>query len=822
MPGEVGRPLIPLRARTVALLTISLVALGLTPLPASAVSSSGPVVQQLPDGGENGFAALANHRIYQAWEWAFRQRAYPLGYIPANARRRALQQIARLRAGVPGPLGPGDPWVNLGPSPILGGQIGATPNARPVSGRISYVAVDPSDASRWLVGAAQGGVWETRDAGLSWTAMTDDQDSLAMGAIAFAPSDPNVVYAGTGEANFSGDAYAGAGLLKSLDGGATWQLLGAPTFANTTFSDIRVNPADANVVLAATAYGFAGRDGGFTPPPPPRGILKSTDGGTTWAQRLNGDATALKVRPGNFSNQYAGLGNIFGGPANGVYRSTDSGETWTLVPGPWTSLPGGVGRVVIAIAPSDSNVAYVSIQDAFDGVGVDGGLLGLWRSNNAWAPSPIWTRIATGATDDGSGLYGYCGWDAAFRFRARQCWYSHDIIVDPADANILYAGGIPLWKFDGSIWTEISKTVADPLRGIHADQHALAFAGSRLIAGNDGGVWSSPDGGNTWNEHNSLGTVQFYHGSLHPTNPNFALGGSQDNGTEIWTGTSDWRWIFGGDGGESVIASTAPDLRWAVTFQRLGIRRTLDGGSTFTIADGGIDKTNAPFIARVKKCPANDDVLIAGTDNLWKSTNFFSAPSPSWAPNSPKLGRGGDGRPIEITAAAFASSDATCSTYAFGTTHGPLRLTTDGGVSWVDINPGGDVPARYVTALAFHPTDANILYVTLSGFDEGTPLQPGHVFQSTDLLLGAPTWADVTPPVNLPHNAVAVDPADPNNVYVGTDLGVWQTTDAGTTWIPSDPSFGMPNVAVFDLQINRATNRVAAFTHGRGALVHLP
>jgi len=710
----------------------------------------------------------------------------------------------------------GNGWIAIGPAPILGGQIGSTGFTRPMSGRIADVAVDPSNASRWLVGAAQGGIWQTMDAGTTWSPLTDGQASLAMGAIAFAPSDPSVIYAGTGEATFSGVSYHGAGLLKSIDGGATWSLLAAATLANLSFSDLKVNPSDPGIVLAATAVGFAGRQG--SPPPliPPRGVYRSADGGASWSLVLSGHATDLETDPADFDRQYAGIGRIFGSSAvsaNGVYRSTNGGSSWTAVGGPWTGLPSGVGRVELAIAPSNSNVLYVSIQDAFDSVGADGGLLGLWRSSDAWSPTPTWTPIPTGAIDDGTGTHGYCGWDPAFASAPDQCWYDHEIVADPADANVLYAGGLALWRYDGATWIEVSQTASSPFDGIHVDQHSMAWAGGRLIVGNDGGVWSTTDGGATWLDHNAgLAITQFYDGAIHPTDPDFALGGSQDNGTEKWTGSAAWNWVFGGDGSDSVIASVNPNTHWAVSAQGLVILRTRNGGASFTLAVSGIDLTNAPFIARFEKCPANDDVLIAGTDNLWKSTDFFSAGVPTWASNGPEMA-------ADLSALDFAASDTACHSYAYGTDTGALRLTVDAGALWTDIDPGNSVADRAVTDLAFDPSNASVLYVTLSGFDEGTPEQPGHLFKTANATSGAPTWTDVSPPVNIPFNTVALDPFDPDIVYAGTDIGVWRSADGGGTWTHMGPATGMPNVAVFDLQINHATGRLVAFTHGRGAFV---
>jgi photosystem II stability/assembly factor-like uncharacterized protein len=690
-------------------------------------------------------------------------------------------------------------WTNLGPAAIA---TGFPQPGQSWSGRVASVAVDPGNASHWLIGAAQGGVWETRDAGSTWTPKTDSQASLAVGAIAFAPSNPAIVYVGTGEANFVATCYAGAGLLKSTDGGATWTLA-STTFAKAAFSALRVHPANADILLATTTRGFAGRPvtGVASIPGAPIGIWKSLDAGLTWSRKLGGQATDLVVDPTNFSNQYAGIGEPFGNAANGLYRSTDGGETWTLILGPWTGLAAGVGRIALAIAPSNANVLYVGIQDAFNGVGNDGALLGLFRTDNAWASTPMWIQIPNGAT----GPLGYCGQEG-------KCRYSQALAVDPGNANTLYAAGAPTaWRCtscgESPTWTDIGNR-------LHTDYHALVFVGSRLIAANDGGVWSSTDAGSSWTNHNTnLSITQFYGGSLHPTDPNFALGGNQDNGTAKWTGGSTWPLVHTGDGSDPAISSTQPNTNWAIADAFLGtIVRTTTGGTSFIAGDDGIDKTNVPFGIRLEKCPANDDVFITGTDRLWRTNNFFSAPSPSWAANGPPMG-------AAVSALAFAPSDGTCSTYALGTASGALRLTFNGGSTWVDLDVPNAVPNRVVTDLAFDPTNANVLYVTLSGFDEGTPGQPGHLFKTINALAGSPTWANVSPPVNLPHNTVAVDPRNPSFLYAGTDVGIWASADGGSSWAHMGPETGMPNVAVFDLKINPTTNRIMAFTHGRGAWV---
>lgn len=239
------------------LASLLLASVGLTSLPGL---SLGQLTPETP--GKNLFTGLSpnitENKIFQRWLWAFEQRAYPLGYIPDGAHLRAFSQ----NLAAPASLQDGaQKWQSIGPAPMNGGQIGAKAVSRKMSGRVTAIAVDPGDLNHWLIGGAQGGVWETENAGKSWKPKTDAQASLAMGAIAFAPNDTQIVYAGTGEAHFSADSYGGAGLLKSIDGGTNWELLAANYFKHNAFSAIRVHPTNPKVLVAATTTAVAGRGG---------------------------------------------------------------------------------------------------------------------------------------------------------------------------------------------------------------------------------------------------------------------------------------------------------------------------------------------------------------------------------------------------------------------------------------------------------------------------------------------------------------------------------------------------------------------------------
>ena len=361
-----------------------------------------------------------------------------------------------------------------------------------------------------------------------------------------------------------------------------------------------------------------------------------------------------------------------------------------------------------------------------------------------------------------------------------------------------------MWVFDGSSWSRISPP--------HVDQHAFAWSGERLIVGSDGGVYSSLDLGDSWFVHNSgLTITQFYLGSLHLFGSEFGIGGSQDNGTVAWSGANRWNLLLGGDGAANVISPLAPDEHWAVSFQRLNIFRTTNGGRTFNRADGEIDTSTAPFIAILKGCPSDEDVLIAGTDRVWKASDFFRAGGPTWEMNGPGL-------ESEVTALAFSSLDPTCESYAVGTVSGLINLTTDGGISWRDLDPQESIPARPVTDLVFDPQSEDLLYVALGGFDHLSEGPFQHIFVNRQTRQASPLWENISPPIDIPVQSLAVLPQETDNLYAGTDLGLWRSTDRGATWHPVTPEQGFPTVAVLDLEVT-PEGRTVAFTHGRGAFL---
>ena len=690
-------------------------------------------------------------------DYFYRQRAYPLRTIRPGALQAARAAFAakwpaavRAQRAQLAPSAAG--WVPFGPSPLL--DFGAR-----FAGRVTAIALDPSNAARLYIGGAQGGVWRSDDGGANWTPLTDGECSLAMGSLAVDPVTPTIVYAGTGEANLSGDSYYGCGVLRSTNAGATWTRLGAQDFGTVSISRILVDQATAgsptsSTVLASTDLNIASGC---------NGVLKSTNSGATWTGVLGGCVSDLLQDPSNPSTLYAAV------RFTGVFKSINGGTTWQLLSGGFPTT--NFGRITLAISASQPSVLYAALQSS----NLD--LLGMFKSTDAGA---TWLPVA-GA----SGLS--CN---------QQCWYDLVVTVDPTNPDLVYFGGVPLYRSSdgGTSFAVISN-------GIHVDQHALVIDPqnpSVLWAGNDGGMYRSADYGSTWADLNSgLSITQFYPGvSAFPGTGYQLLGGTQDNGTLEYDGSPAWPQVFCCDGGFTAVNFQTPTTAFVECQWNLcGPYRRDAASGGFVSKSAGINfGDRALFIPPLVMDPVNPQVLYFGTTTLYRTGDNGE----TWAANSPGFGP-------SISAIAVAPSNT--QTVYVGLEDGAVELTPNGGLSWIDITAG--LPNRYVTDIAVDPSDFHHAFVTVSGFGSG------HVFETGDL---GTTWRDISSNlVDVPVNAIFRHPGT-GALYIGTDLGVLVSTDDGQTWAPSAP--GLPNVAVIDLTFNSTTQTLYAGTHGRGVFAY--
>lgn len=793
-------------------------------------------------------------------DWLYLQRAYPARDIPAEARLRMTEQLegeeARLRAAREArglaALAPEQQlvWAALGPAPIAEGQTFGTPRVA-VSGRVSAIALDPgyNGASNQTVyvGAAQGGLWRSLDNGAHWSPLLDGQPSLAVGAIAIDPTNPQVIYVGTGEGNRSGDSYYGAGLLKSVDGGQTWEQITGPAsttapflpaFINASFMNIEIDPTNPDVLYAATNVGntYGASGGSSTAPLGNRGIWKSTDAGQTW-RNLN---------PGNFTTDRSATDvlldsrrpqRVFAAIYNlGIYRSEQGGE-----PGTWTKLGGGLPdpgttsnpvftRIEIAAGPPLASAAESTFYAAFAD-SKDATLLGIWRSTDG---GETWTKLVTPQTRG-------------------QASYNLALAVDPLDANIVYYGtsanssnngGTVFRSQDGGqTWRDLS--TGDGTGGLHADTHAIVISSTDrniLFTGNDGGIWrtnNALDNTVTWRSLNAtLNITQFQAIALHPTNPNFIIGGTQDNGTNVFSGNLGWQQTRGGDGGFVLVDQSNPQVLYHTFYNQnnsdgqsaqIGPEISLNGGLSWqrrgcfscSMTQGNFNPADrvafyAPMAQHTGFTAASGNVIYFGTHRLYRTADRgmtwtgLGASSDGFGKD---LTKGTTGRLTAIAAHPRGDNDEEI--VWIGVSDGTVQVTTNAGAgasaTFTNVTKA-PLPNRFVTSIALDANNTQRAVVTFSGFNLVTPSTPGHVFITNDR---GNSWMDISGNLpDVPVTSVALNPHDANMIYIGTDLGVFQTSDGGQTWLRL--SEGMPRVATFMVRYHEATDTLVAATHGRG------
>jgi hypothetical protein len=731
----------------------------------------------------------------ERYQYFYSQRAYPFNQIPAGALQRARQDYQRKWGSSPAAPPPFNQslWKPFGPAPIQ--NVGFNNVGSGIfnnTGRINSIAVHPTNPNRIYIGAAAGGVWRSDDGGTTWNALTDTQCGLAIGmaSIAIDPVNPNIVYAGTGEPYGNLDAYLGCGVLRSTDGGTTWTQLGGQDLNQLGINKLVIDPTTAGSTTTTKIFVAT-----------TAGLAVSPDSGATWIGLIQGSATDVVIDPSNTNNVYAAMDGRVGNDG-GVWKSTTGGGSGSFNK-IMTGLPTvNVGRIALAIAPSSPSTLYASIHNA-----ATDHLLGVFQTING---GTRWNQVtATGASCSPLPTIG-------------QCWYDMYLAVDPTNANTVYFGGVSLYKsIDGAATFNISSAGI-----IHVDQHAFAFQpgnASIIFAGNDGGIYKSTNGGvvGSWTSLNSndqdvlntkLAITQFYPGfAVDPLNVARALGGTQDNGVVLYEGGGGllgWPAVppFG-DGGYGAIDFNAPET--AYNAGNLGPFRTDDlsnlQNATWTQKTNGITLADRKrFIPPLVMSPTNSQTLYFGTYRLYKTTNRGD----NWNTPSPDLTLGpcgvGNDNACSITAIAEAKSNSQV-VYA-GTSDAQVQVTVNGGTNWTPRTTG--LPNRVVTDIAIDPTNANNAFVTFSGF------QAGHVFKTTN---GGMMWNDITNNLpDIPVNAIVLDPTAPAmEILIGTDLGVFRSHDGGMTWTPFNA--GLPNTPVLDLVFNSSTGLLVAATHGRGA-----
>lgn len=710
---------------------------------------------------KRGFHAIAETNLHGAIEEEARS-SLSRFRLPATGspEQNALQQTA---AGLPNvaaayaaaanssppptaPTPSGPQWRSLGPWTVPNGQTYGSSRVN-VSGRVAAIAIHPTNPARVLCGSANGGVWESFDRGGSWSPRTDYAATLTVGALAYDRNSPNTVYCGTGEGNWW--SWLGVGILRSFDGGTTWSTLCTAPFVGQGFYDLKVSPSDSNHLVAATTGG----------------LYVSADGGVNWTQRRNHITWSVDIAPGPSASA-----EMLVGCQDGVFRSADGGVTWTAVSIP--GAPASFDRLAVALAPSNPTVAYAW--------GATGATPHLYRrAAGVWSALPLPSGVSTG-----------------------QAWYDWFLSAGPDTEFQVFVGAIDSYRGDYSggawNWTALSNkgSTGD---SIHPDQHTICFEPGRpntLYIGCDGGLFRSDNRGINWVHcNNGLVISEMEYLAQDYGTSRRILAGTQDNGTELWTGSPAWTHVADGDGGDCGINRTNPQTVFH-TYYGMSPERSTTGGNfgswtpiTPPVSSGEGSQFYPPF-----ECSASggDTIAIAG-DALYVSRNNGA----NW---------------IRL---AFPSASRASAMYIptpdivyVGTVDGRVFKTQWSGTAWGTLTVLTTPRAgTNVSDLKVDANNAQRIWATY------LPLGGGRVFRSDD---GGGHWADCSAGglPNLPIVAVELDAANSNRVWVAADLGVYQSLDAGATW--ANYSDSLPNCFIGDLVFHPHARVLRAGTRNRG------
>jgi photosystem II stability/assembly factor-like uncharacterized protein len=674
-------------------------------------------------------------------------------------------------------------------------------------GRVDRVVGVAGDPRTYYAATASSGVWKSVDGGVTWKPIFDGESVATAGSIAVAPSDPNVLYVGTGEANIRGDVQDGDGIYKSSDAGKTWTHVWTE---RGQIGTLIVHPSNPDIAFAAVL----GRAFG---PNPERGVYRTKDGGRTWQQVLKKDsdtgASDVAFDPSNANVLFAGLWQarrkpwdlVSGGPGSGLYVSRDGGDTWKALTG--KGLPEGIwGKVGVAVAPSNGHRVYALIE------AVEGGL---FRSDDG---GDTWERVSS---------------HHALRQRP---WYYSTITVDPLSEDVVWFPQVPLLKtIDGG------RTVVATKGPHHGDYHDLWIDprnSKRMIVGNDGGVDVTVDGGATWFTP-LLPLGQFYHVAVDTQVPFHLSGAQQDVGTAAAPSNSlnragllpsDWYSVGGGEAGYTAHNAADPNIVYAGEYlgyisafdYRTRQSRDISAWPENPSGLGGEDmRYRFQWTAPIALSPHDPHVVYHGANVLFRTSNNGA----SWAVISPDLTRNdrskekwaggpitGDNTGVETycTIFAIAESPRQKDLIWTGSDDGLVHITRDGGKTWKDVTAAMPGMPEWGTVSIIEPSpfDAGTAYVVVDAhrLDDIRP----YLYKTADF---GQTWKrlDAALARDVYLHAVREDPARKGLLYLGTERGVMMSPDDGASWQPLQ--LNLPTVAVHDLVV-KGDSLVLA-THGR-------
>ena len=729
------------------------------------------------------------YKPFKRWEWYWESRLLPNGDFPSPSitwdefqkyysqsnpsEQRSTQSNAN--------------WTSSGPSSSPGGNNGL--------GRINCMAFHPTDPNTFWVGTPAGGLWKTTNGGTNWTTNTDNLPVLGVSDIAVHPTNPNILYIATGDGDFGslngltggadGDTKS-IGVLKSTDGGSTWTTTGM-NWSITSTKLIRrliINPSNPQILIAAASDG----------------IWRTTDGGTSWTNTQTGYFMDLEYKPGDPSIVYASSFDLTGNAK--IYRSSDSGSTWSLI-----STLADVIRINLAVTPNAPNSVDALCANT------SGGLAGLWYSGNSgtsfskYFPETNSTspNNLLSSLHDASGVKGQGYYDLAYA-------------INPTNANDIWLGGVNTWNSINGGFNWNIKTMWAPsdsnqnpnpnpnsVQVVHADKHYIVF--HPLVPGtmfecNDGGLYKTTNNGSTWTDlTNGMQISQMYRigVSQSQSNPKI-LCGLQDNGTKL-NNLPNWEDVLGGDGMECIFdgsTNTAYASQQYGDFFRSGSPGSnISSNISFLTSEQG--NVNRAWVTPLIMHPTNSSTLYAGYKRVYKTTNKGD----TWTAISGVLDSSPSPENIRFMAIAPSNPNT-----IYASTLKKLYATTNGGTSWSQISTL-TITDNYanISNIAVDPINPEKVFITVSGYSAGNKvwMRPS---------IGG-TWVNYSLNLpNLPVNCIVYKQGSNEELYIGTDVGVYYTNATMPDWIPYQT--GLPNVVVTDLEISYYDNKLWAGTFGRG------
>ena len=691
------------------------------------------------------------YKQFKRWEAYMEPRVYPTGdmKLPSLSYEKFKEWEVQNPPNSASNKTPATPWTPLGPNGAASGG-GA--------GRINFIRFDPTNNNTIYVGTPDGGLWKSINSGGTWATGTDQLTVIGCSDIAIDPTNTQTMYLATGDGD-AGDSYS-IGILKSTDGGSTWNPSGL-TWTVTqgrSISKLLMHPTNSSILIAATS----------------NGIYRTTDAGANWTQVQNtASFKDMEFKPTDPNTMYAS--------GSALYKSINNGVTWTQVT---SGVPtSGVERIAIGVTTANAAYVYLLI-----GQYSDQGLMGVYRSTDS---GTSFTTMHGGTSPNLLG-YNSNGGDSG-----GQAFYDLTIAVSPTSANTVLVGGVNIWKSTdgGTNWTLNAQWTGSGAPYVHADQHDLVFlpgSGTTYFAGCDGGIFKTTNSGSAWTDLSSnLNISQQYRLSLSTTTEGLIIAGHQDNGINKLA-TGSWSEIKGGDGMDCFIDRTNNSIMYG-SYVYGDYARSTNGGANWSSINSGIPAGDWLCVWHQDPTSATT-VYAGGRSAIYKTTNSGSSWSALGTPS-------GTGNIIEFVIAPSNNQ------IIYAIKQNAISKSTNGGTTWTNIT--GTIPtSSYFTNVAVHNTDPNIVWMTVSGYTSAN-----KVFKSIN---GGTSWTNISTGLpNVPCNTIVYQNGATNDpVYVGTDIGVYYRDNTSGTWVSY--FLGLPKVSVRDLEIFYPTNKLRAATFGRG------